>query len=31
MLRGARVHKRTVPMVWDDAEYEAVMEQNAER
>ena len=31
LLRGARVHKRTVPWVWDDAEYEAVREQNTER
>ena len=31
LLRGARVHKRTVPWLWDDAEYEAVREPNAER
>ena len=31
LLRGARIHKRTVPWVWDDGEYEAVREQNAER
>ena len=31
LLRGARVHKRTVPWVWDDAECDAVREQNAER
>ena len=31
LLREARVHKRTVPWVWDDAEYKAVREQNAER
>ena len=31
LLRGARVHKRTVPWKWDDAKYEAVREQNAER
>ena len=31
LLRGARVHQRTVPWVWDDAEYEAVREPNAEK
>ena len=31
LLWGARVHKRTVPWVWDDTEYETVREQNAER
>ena len=31
LLWGARVHKQTVPWVWDDAEYEAVREQDAER
>ena len=31
LLRGARVHKRTVPWIWDDAEYEAVWGQNMER
>ena len=31
LLRGARVHKWTVPWLWDDAEYEAMREPNAER
>ena len=31
LLRGARVHKRTVPWLLDDAEYEAGRQQNAER
>ena len=31
LLRGARVHKGTVPWIWDDAEYEAVREQDVER
>ena len=31
LLRGALVHKPTVPWLWDDAEYEAVREPNAER
>ena len=30
LLPGARVHKRTVPWVWDDAEYESAREQDAE-
>ena len=29
LLRGDWVHKQTLPWVWDDAEYEAVREQNA--
>ena len=31
LLRGAWVHIRTVSWVWDDAEYKAVREPNAER